>query len=354
MIFTTCLLANCVFICLSCSKDRHSKIVYNDSELMSQNITQINCDTIKSSYEFANPEQIFALDDSLLVIFEPDAENVCKIISNNGKLMGEFGKKGKSQEELISPVCMVVENNDIVGVYDYNTMKLQRYSVKKLLSGCNAFLSSLNFRDFLSKEEKSDTKINSIVGYGENRYILFGNNENRIMLADTRKITDTYTEYPPTDEDSECNWAIWAYSSRYGVSPNRQHIVTTTYVGTLFEVFDISSGEIKSSLIKGFVEPKYGIAKGANPKWITPDYEHPEGFYALYVDDEIIFATIGGKDCEHRNELYTFNYSGMVERKFSFSCDIKCMTKQSGYMYFLLESQDGEIIFCRKNVQTFN
>lgn len=350
----TCIIVSVVLFFSSCSEEKKEEIVYNDSVLTEHSALSINPNTIKIDYELARPENILIFGDSIMVIFEPDAENVCKVISKDGKYMGEFGKKGKSKEELLSPVCMVSENNDIVGIYDYNTMKLQRFSLRRLLSNKNAYLSTFDFKDFLSNEGKENTVINYILGLGINRYLLFGNNKNRIIFTDKEKITNVYTEYPSTDKDEECNWAIWGYSARYGISPDRKHVVTTTYVGTLLETFDVSSNKISSSITKGFIRPKYGIAKGAKPKWITPDYEHPEGFYSLYVDDDKIYGTIGGKDCEYRNELYAFDYAGKVLGKYIFPCDIKCMTKLANYMYFLLESDDGEIIFCRKDVNAFN
>ena len=342
-----------IFSLLSCSKEKNSNIVYDYGQLTGTDASKIDLDTIMTDIEFVNPEQILSVNDSILVIFESEAEKLCKAISISGQFIGEFGVRGKSDVELISPICMTVEDNDIVGIFDYNSMKLKRYSIKKLVSNNNSFLSNVDFREILSSNKKDNTVINNIVAYGANKYVLFGNNNNRVMIYDNGKIINTYTDYPLTDKDKECNWAIWGYSARYGISPNKQHLVITTYVGTLFETFEISSNKISQLTLKGFFEPKYNICKGAKPTWISPDYNHPEGFYSLYADDEKIYATIGGKDCERRNELLIFDYSGELKGKYLLPCDIKCMTRQTNNIFFLLESKDGSILLCKKDVKAF-
>lgn len=83
----------------------------------------------------------------------------------------------------------------------------------------------------LDKNRKTETTINFVQSMGSNRHLLFGNNQNRIMLLDGEEINYIYVEYPDTDKDEECNWAVWGHSVWYKLSPDNRHLVLTTYIG---------------------------------------------------------------------------------------------------------------------------
>ena len=328
-----------LFITMSCN-DKAKTISYSVDSLKNLTSKVINAEKISTDIQLVTPTQILGINDSLLIIFDTDADKKCKLINLRGSIIGEFAQLGHSNYEYISPIGISVENDSIINVYDYYTGFLTGYFVSDIMTGNTDPYRRINIREILNNK-KINTTINFVQSIGSDQYLLFGNNKNRIILLDKEEIGYIYNEYPDTDSDEECNWAIWGYSVQYILAPDNKHLVLTTYIGSLFEIFNLDDGKVKPTILKGFFPPKYNIVNGATPKWISPDEDSPEGFYALCASNNRFYATIGGVDCEQRNELYSFDYKGNPIGKYILSGDVKCLTQVNDIIFFIIENKNG-------------
>lgn len=333
----------CCVLCttLSCS-DKSRSISYSNDSLDGLTTKVINPEKIPLDILLTAPMQIEGVNDSLLILYDADADIKCKLLNMKGTIIGEFTQLGHSKDEFISPVGISVEDENIINVYDYSTGLLVGYSIHDVMAGIKNPCHRINVRGLLDSNKKANTAINFVQSLGSNQYLLFGNNQNRIMLLDGDKINSIYSEYPNTDSDEECNWAIWGHSVQYKLSPDNKHLILTTYIGTLFEIFDLNDGKVKSTILKGFSPPKYNIVNGATPKWISPDGDSPEGFYTLCASNNKFYASIGGLDCEQRNEILSFDYEGTPLEKYIFPGDVKCFTQINDIFFFIIENKSGE------------
>lgn len=333
----------CCTLCatISCS-DKSQSILYGTTSLEDVPYKIINPEKLHIDFQLTCPMQIEGLNDSLLIIFDADADKKCKLLNTNGLRINEFVQLGHSQDEFISPVGISLENNNFINVYDYSTGFLIGYSVPDVIGGKKSPCRRINVRKQLGQNKMDGTAINFVQSIDSDQHLLFGNNQNRIILWDSEKINCIYSKYPNTDKDQECNWAIWGHSVQYKLSPDNKHLILTTYIGTLFEIFNLNGRKIESIVLKGFTPPEYSIVQGATPKWISPDTDSPEGFCSLCTSNDRFYASIGGVDCEQRNEVYSFNYEGNPIGKYIFPGDIKCFTQVDETFYFIMEDKNGE------------
>lgn len=333
----------CCTLCTTISCSNHSEtIIYSTDSLKNLTTKVVKPEKIPLDIQLTSPMQIERVNDSLLIVFDADADKKCKLLNLKGTMVGEFAQLGHSKDELISPVGISVEDGSIVNVYDYSKGELISYSIHDVMAGINNPHRITNVRRLLEKNKIVGTAINFVQSLGSNRHLLFGNNQNRIMILDGNIINSTYSNYPNTDSDEECNWAIWGHSVQYKLSPDTKHLILTTYIGTLFEIFNLNEGIVRPAILKGFIPPKYNVVNGAIPKWISPDGESPEGFYALCASNNRFYASIGGVDCGQRDEIYSFDYKGNPEGKYLFPGDVKCFTQMNDAFFFIIENNSGE------------
>lgn len=342
--------ASCIVI--SCN-DKSQSIPYSTASLESLTSKDITPEKIPLDFQLTAPTQIERIGDTLLVIFDADADKKCKLLNPKGTTIGEFVQLGHAKDEFISPVGISVADENIINVYDYSTGLLTGYSVPDVMAGNKNPCHITNLRGLLDNSKKANTTINFVQSIGYNRHLLFGNNQNRIMLLDGEKINYIYGKYPNTDSDEECNWAIWGHSAKYKLSPDNKHLVLTTYIGALFEIFNLNDEKVESSILKGFTPPEYSVVSGATPKWISPEGDSPEGFYALCTSKDRFYASIGGMDCKRRNEIYSFDYEGNSTGKYVFPGDVMCFTLVNDTFFFIIEGKNGEYGLYKAKLQDF-
>lgn len=343
----------CAFCVIISCTDKTQSISYSTAALDVLTSYNVKIEKVPTDVHFATPMQIIGVDDSLLVIFDIDTDKKCKLLNTRGKVLGEFAQLGHSKDELISPVGISVDDNRMVNVYDYSLRKINCYSVSDVINGKTNSLRRIDVGKMLDNNKIEKTAVNFVQSISFNRHILFGNNQNRIMLLNEDKISSVCDEYPNTDSDEECNWSIWGNSVKYGLSPDNKHLVLTTYVGALFEIFNMEEGNVVSSVLKGFYPPSYNIAIGAIPKWVSADGDSPEGFFALYAAKDRFYASIGGMDCEHRNEIYSFDYNGNALGKYILPDDVMCLTLLDGVFYIIMENKNGEYELYKAGMSEF-
>ena len=175
----------CCTLCTTISCSNHSEtIIYSTDSLKNLTTKVVKPEKIPLDIQLTSPMQIERVNDSLLIVFDADADKKCKLLNLKGTMVGEFAQLGHSKDELISPVGISVEDGSIVNVYDYSKGELISYSIHDVMAGINNPHRITNVRRLLENNKIVGTAINFVQSLGSNRHLLFGNNQNRIMLLD--------------------------------------------------------------------------------------------------------------------------------------------------------------------------
>lgn len=126
----------CCTLCtiMSCN-DKPQSISYSTASLESLTSKVIKPERMPLGIQLTSPAQIEGVGDSLLVIFDVDADKKCKLLNLRGSIINEFVRLGHSKDEFVSPVGISVEDENIVNVYDYSTGMLIGYSIPEVMAG---------------------------------------------------------------------------------------------------------------------------------------------------------------------------------------------------------------------------
>lgn len=299
--------------------------------------------------EMANPQQMEILGDNRIILFDSSNGTVGKMLSMSGNTICGFGKRGKGHGELMSPVNFSVgQDGRSLYFYDYMAMAAQKFQIS---ADSVRFVKTIDF-----KKNKACHRFNSVCQSTDNSYIGFGYDDKcRILNVADGGVKDNYTSYPHIDDNTECNWSFWSNLANQGVSPDRKHIVTTTGVGMLFEIFDIAEdGKISSKVLKAFYKPVFLLAKGAKPACVIFDNDKTfGGFKTLCLGNSKFWGTIYGKapDYDAGNEIYEFDYDGNLLKKYKVKGTVVCMAAtKDDRLYMILTDSHGENRLVKANL----
>ena len=341
-----------VFLFISCCNTTQ-EISYDSSEIDSSSIINVEIDTVPLTQQLVNPRRIEQLNDSLLVIFDPDGgDNSCMLLNSDGFVYDTFGRRGKAKNELISPISMTVCGNKVI-VYDYSTQKAVSYYPLKNVHKVNGTAEENYYSIFPNSEDNDGAAINSFIGVNDGRLFIFGNNKHWISMLKDGNVISKYMDYPIIDSDEECNWSLWGQFAEYAISPNNKHLIVGTRIGAVMELFHINDKSIEPHKVKGFYRPDFNIAIGAIPKCVTSTDKTIEGFCSICALDDYFLAVIGGKECMKRNEVIIFDYEGKVLGKRLLPGDVSCMAVINNSLYMIIDFLDGKTKLCKADITCF-
>ena len=326
---------------VSCSDKGTSDTTYDASVLDEIQPQDKDVVEIVTDYQFGNPKQIKVVNDTLLAVFDVN-KSVVHLISFQGRYLGGYGQIGKGYGEVISPECLSVSGDSSkIYLYDYRMARSITLRVSDMLKGTYN-PDVLEYKEYIPMEVNRYTCVEQ---FDDDSYVGFGyNNKCRIQYVSDGQIISNYTEYPKTDENEEYTWSIWNNSANYAVSPDRKHVVITTGIGMLFELFTIDNGKVSSKLLKGFHKPIYGIAPGAKPACVTYVDETLNGFNTICATNDGFYGCIGGEapNYDLGNVIYYFDYEGNLRNKYKIGTNIECLTAHKGTVYAITTDKDGE------------
>lgn len=329
----------------SCQKDKSTKEIEYTPEALEQGMFQeLKLTNIPTDFLFANPKQIDRITDSLLVVFDKAGnQRIAHLFNDAGNHVKSFGMIGKGHGEMIYPEGFNIgQDGKTIYFFDWRTAFSVKFPLENILSQENTPTIINN----LDSTNHAIPHFDYIIRFTDTEYIGFAHTEEtRIMCVDHNKPTEVYKDYPQVDENAEITRSIWYNMACQGISPDRKHIVITTRIGALLEVFELQNGKITSKTIQAFHKPEFGLAEGVKPACATFNEKTFGGFSTLYCTNKSFFGVIDGPapDYSHHNEIYEFDYSGELINKYKIDGEVACLTvSPEDEMYLIVTDKDGE------------
>lgn len=273
---------------------------------------------LSSTFIFSDPAEM-VLVDSLLIIHDSQKKDSCFHIFNvnNGLFLKSFGHKGRGPGEVIFPASMNYSPvKQAITTYEPNLRKIVCYNIGHILNGQPPFFSEIQIKE-------SPSFVTQAIPY-ENKFILRGCDDKMRFgrLDDTLKVNSIYTDYHRIVNDQEENWAIINYTPQWAIRPDESKMVMTTYIGSIFEIFNIRDGIIEYDTIQFYYPPIYRPLKGFKPKWVGTTPETIIGCYNIYVTNEYIYTIYEGESAKKNQihkKLILFDWKGRVHKKYEFT-----------------------------------
>lgn len=335
------------------SCQRTSDIIYDARELEKMPTVKASLELIPLQRQFAYPETIIPIMDSLLLVFDCNCgDNICHIITKDGRPKASFGMKGKRNIELVNPAYLTVsKSHEMAYVYDINMKKLVWFDMQKLLEGEEnekradkaeePFEGFMDLRSFKNIQSEEALSIKAVEALDEaDSFLGFATNTQRFIYMHDGKVVSTYQDYPPIDPDEECIWTLW--TGAYAVSPNGKNIISTTRLGALVEIIEIDNGAFRQKALKAFYKPKFDIIN-ATPKWTAPTEGSIRGINQLYAGDNYFIGCMPGEDRELATCLLYFDYNGNLLKKVDTGHDINCFTVDGNGDAFVFAYNENDI-----------
>jgi hypothetical protein len=145
--------------------------------------------------------------------------------------------------------------------------------------------------------------------------------DNRFAILDsTMNIIKYDADYKPImhyDKKEDIPY-VYNYQSKYAIKPDGTKLVYGSYLGVIFEIYDLSRipQEVELMHRKEYIYPKYETKKGRNFQvWESEECEI--GFYDFYVTNKYIYALISGTSEDIApSSIYVFDWEGKPIMKF--------------------------------------
>ena len=292
---------------------------------------------------FNYPQAMF-IQDSLLIVKDDNYGGMIHIFNKAGQYKRSAIEKGRGPGEIVLPISVDISGNKVM-VCEVNLRRLIIYDLCKILNG-----EATYHTDEYSLRNEPYWIVQAI-WYKDSSIVVKSNNDQmRYGLFIDNKVIPTYLKYPISVFDQEENWSVWDNFSRWKFKPDYSKMVTTTYIGSIMEIFNSESiTNIVSEQLLPIHQPKYGLAEGARPKWITSSDDTVIGFQDLFVTDSQIYALIYGVNVNDMEanlpSIYVLSWNGepkikyqFKERLYTFSVD-----EQEKTIYAIVMQDDGNL-----------
>lgn len=335
----------CALMVVGCQHSAHEEVSYDSGPIEQMKADSLPISEIMLSEELVNPRQIEIVDDSLVVLFDNSDGAIGRLLSFSGNTICKFGKRGKGHGELMEPVNFSIGRDQrSVYFYDYKGMFIQKF----MLSNTLDTISFVKTIDMKKASYEGFRRFNYVCQSADSTFVGFGYNDKcRILNVEDGHVKGIYTDYPHIEDNVEYNWSFWSNLANYGISPDRKHLVTTTGIGMLFEIFDITAdGKIGSKVLKAFYKPIFQLAPGAKPACVIFDSDKTfGGFKTICLGNTKFWGSIYGAAPTYSsgNEIYEFDYNGKLLRKYKVKGNVVCMTMgRDGTLYMILTDNHGK------------
>ncbi len=307
-----CLLGLSIVV-LSC-KERPAVLKYEDVAFPKE--VMLQGEGCGGNFMFNAPQDLFVVD-SLIVISDNNDKGTIHIFNKAGVHKGSAVNKGRGGGEVVS-VGSVDVRGDKVLICDPNQSRLVVYDLSRILGGvvpsCVAEYSLLAEAQWARQARWYK---------GDSIVVMGGDAKMRYGVVKGNEIAPVYVEYPQAVPDGEENAAVWTYFAQWKFKPDYSKMVTTTYIGSIFEIIRSDKiHDMASEKTMALQEPKYALAQGAIPKWITSSDETTIGFEDAYATDSCIYLlSYGVNVTELEDNLPTvcvFSWDGEAVARYSF------------------------------------
>lgn len=305
--------------CTGTSSDDGDRVVFDDSDIQLPGKTYTFAQTIETYRQFYDPASICIVNDTLLLVQDTKGgDNVCFLLTTDGRRAGEFCRIGRGNSELLEPQCPWVDKEGAnIYIYDYKTTYTYRYGVTDILGG-NTTPEPLRHSD---ESKYVATRFNNVQHLSKNKAVCYGSDEDcRFLISEDEQVkmfTQTIPYWTTTPRSTArygpvlvCKPRAWMENTSL-----RQH-----NIGAAFEIFDVEAdGTIKSRATKAYYKPVYSIAEGSHPPYATADINAYHGFVSCLqpLDSSFISVLNGqGPDSITRNTVIEYDYDGNLLNKY--------------------------------------
>lgn len=305
----------------SCSTNKNESAYSSNIEF--PEIEHVNCTKLNDSHLFAHPKQI-AVIDSLIIVADNAHGKLLHIFNTKGDFIKSFANVGKGPGEAINVNYFSIANNGDVVIYDPQSMKIIRYNLQAVRSGDikNSFQEQ-NIASRITKNQDMQVRIWDAISMTDSTYLLVGNNDKVRFGIMSNDIVSTYNQYPECvdTQNIEEVWSIFANETRCKLNAAKNKMVQSTFIGGILQFFEISNNNIHNYKTMYIFEPKYDIAEGAKPTWVTSNNETQPGFIDIDVDDNYVYSLLHqfSDDIETRweypNAISVFDWEGNPIKK---------------------------------------
>lgn len=328
----------------SCSKkkDSYQEIIYDTSELNTVEPVKPITKVLPLNFELTNPTQLQFVNDSLFVVFDESSNGRFAHLFKKGKYIVSFGVRGKAKGEMLTPQkCSISKDRRSIYFYDYTLAKSVRFDITDLLKGN----SNPKVLDIDKMSSHIINRFNNVWHFSDDSFIGYGYDEKcRVLSVENGKVVDNYVNYPIVDKNAEYNHSIWSNMTLTAISKDQRHLVITTGIGMLFEIFDLAGGKVSSEVVKGFYKPEFGVAQGAKPACVIGNEKTFYGFTVLCASNDGFYGCVmgGAPNYDKANVIYYFNYKGKLEKVYCLPNKIVCMdVNENNEMYVIVVDKKG-------------
>ena len=292
------------------------KIALKYAELYFPETITLQGEICNDNFLFNSPHGILATD-SLLILYDNNYDGIVHVFSKAGGYIRSGVKKGRGPGEIITLGSFDIFENKLL-ICDPSLNRLIVYNLNRIVNDLTPYYTEeyTLFNDSYWIRQAKWYKDGSIAikGYSDN--LRFG-------FIDGEKVISTYCKFPDLVLDQEENRSIWEYEVQWKFKPDYSKMVTTTYIGSLMEILNSENiTYIESEKLLPIHKPKYTLAQGAKPKWITSSDNTTIGFLDLFVTDSHIYALIYGvniNDLEtNLPSIYVLSWDGIPKVKYQF------------------------------------
>lgn len=292
------------------SKHEYKVLNYQASNILAGEL-------LNNSFLFSDPAEIILID-SLLIIHDSQKQDYCFHIFNayKGDFIKSFGNKGRGPGEVIFPESMNLSHDKkTITTYDPNLKKIVLYNVQNIVNNISPNFSEINIVESPGFVCQALPYKNNFIIRGSDSKMRFG------ILDSLHKVNPIYTDFPKIVPTEEENWAITSYAPQCALSPDETKMVVTTYIGSVFEIFNLRKNQINIDTIQYYYPPIYNVLKGFKPKWIGTTPESIIGCHNVYATNHFIYTIYEGEAAKKKQihkKLMLFNWQGEFYKQCSF------------------------------------
>lgn len=338
------LISQIIILLYSCNASKKSKIEFGNTSF----INTIATSTKTTDIFLGMPIRLEYISNSL-IIREPHARTLYKILDLESGLVSEFGEKGRGPNEMVSPISF----NDRVQLkfngYCFDLKKIITYSIDSLKRGINQPNQIINNIDNFSGS------IHRIEKAKNNTYLVrahsFDSSNTYFLLDDLFKTIIQGGKYPDDEKFSRLEnlskSLIFQGNLVYNKEIGKGLLFYSKCKG--YEAFEIYNNEIilKKQVLETL--PDFKVSE-KNPGDVMYSKENKSGFLCSSFTDNYAYALYSGKsyndtngnmmDLVHGNKIYKFNWHGELVSIINLDKNINIFTCVNDSEFYGINSKD--------------
>jgi len=304
------LLAVIFFACLPKKSKAQKTIEYSFSDF--KQVVELKGEKVKLELPLRNPYEILFIDSLLLVKNSNTSPAVDIINLNNGKLVAQFGKKGKGPGELIYPFCIqyIKKQNEIL-LQDSQGRKLVFFDLSLILNNApQKYTRTVEIKDVLARKVKQVEDQSLFCD-------LIGNSDGYMncLLSSKGKLVKFNSSYPLTKKKFDATIGSNLFPTNIDVSADLKNVIISYSYSDKIDIYDQSGKKTVELIGPNFKEPEivyfngqevlttnnnraFNISSSNNQQFMVP-YSGEKRKYEFGTANHILNFSLTGELIQH-------------------------------------------------------